>query len=116
MQLSRVEKVGYLVVLVVVVIILIFGWMLGTFSGGESTSNTRIGLGSRVKIQQRLAEERNFIRYTTSGGRLTFPSAQGTAELCRRFRVSERTLLNANGQRNSPTLQPDSSGKIRIPL
>jgi hypothetical protein len=115
MQLSRVEKCGYLVVVVVVMTIVIFGWMLGKFSGGEP-SNARIGLGSQIRIQQRLPEERNFIRYTTGSGRLTFPSAQGTAELCRRFRVSQNSLLNANGQRNSPMLQPDSAGQIRIPL
>ena len=114
MQLTRVEKLGYLVAFSLVVIILIFGWRAGRFSGGMS--NTRIGSGSRVKLQQRFAEQRNFIRYTANRGRMVHPSTQGTAELCRRFRISQATLLNANGQRNSPALQPDSLNQIRIPL
>ena len=115
MRLGRVEKTGYLVAFGLVVIILIFGWRLGRFSG-ESSRNTTFGVGARVKIQQRFGEQRNFIRYTANQGRVTLPSAQGTAELCRRFRISQDTLRNANGQRNSPMLQPDSLGQIRIPL
>jgi hypothetical protein len=115
MQLTRVEKFGYLVAFSLLLMILIFGWRAGRFSGG-GMSNTRIGSGSRVKLQQRFAEQRNFIRYTANRGRMAHPSTQGTAELCRRFRISQATLLNANGQRNSPTLQPDSLNQIRIPL
>ena len=115
MQLSRFEKIGYLAALSLLVLVLIFGWRLGRFNGGD-VSETRIGLGSRVKIQQRLAEERGFVRYTANRGRLTFPSAQGTTELCRRFAVTKAALLNANGQRNSSMLQLDPLGQIRIPL
>ena len=107
-------KCGYLIAVGLVVIIVVFGWKQGKFSGDGS--NTRIGSGSRVRIQQRFSEQRNFIRYTANRGRLNLPSAPGTAELCRRFGVSKAALLNANGQRNSAVLQPDSMGQIRIPL
>jgi hypothetical protein len=115
MQLSSVEKRGYVAAVGILVLVLVFGWKFGRL-GGETISNTRVGLGTRVKIQQRFSEERNFIRYTANRGRLTFPSAQGTTELCRRFGISQAALLNANGQRNSPVLQLDSLGQIRIPL
>ena len=115
MQSSRVEKTGYLAALGLLLLLLIFGWWLGRFNGGDA-SDPRIGLGSRVKLQQRFAEERGFVRYTANRGRLTFPSAQGTTELCRRFAVTRAALLNANGQRNSTMLQLDSLGQIRIPL
>ena len=115
MQLSRFEKSGYFAALSLLVLVLIFGWRLGRFGGGNAI-DTRLGLGSHVKIQQRFAEERGFVRYTANRGRLTFPSTQGTTELCRRFGVPRAALLNANGQRNATMLQVDGLGQVRIPL
>lgn len=115
MQLVRSEKLGYIAALSLLGLILILGSRLDRFRDGTGTT-ARMALGSRVKSQPRFVEERGYIRYTTSRKPIAFPSAQNTIELCRRFGISQATLLNANGQRHSPTLQSDSRGQVRIPL